>query len=508
MNVFKEAVQILAPQRSKFDLSHERKLTCEFGRLVPFLVQEIVPGDSFKVNTELMVRIAPMLAPLYHRMDVYTHYFFVPNRIIYNEWETFITGGQDGLQAPVHPSLNLTNASFSDSSLFDYMGLPTAAGGMSYAGAQIINALPFRAYLEIYNEYYRDQDLVPKVNYSKGSGTLIYTDPEFAQLITLRIRAWEKDYFTTARPTAQRGGAAGAPIDYTGVTGPTIAKNAATGATQNNQTGIATGATGIVAMQPAAAQTRLETPANVMIQEIRKAARLQEFLEMAQRGGARLTEWVLHVFGVRSSDGRLQRPEYLGGGKTPITISEVLSSYQDPGATGKPQGNMSGHGIGVGETHGFSRDFEDHGFVIGIMSVVPKANYYQGLERMWTRPSRFDYLIPGFAHLGEQEVKNREIYFDPSAGGPTPNNATFGYQSRYAEYKFKLSSVHGAFRNTMAYWHMSRKFASLPGLNKTFIECNPPKDILAVPTEVPCFIQIYNDVSAIRPLPYFSNPKL
>lgn len=503
-SIFKERIQINAPQKSKFDFSHERKLSCEMGRLVPIFVQETIPGDSFQVNTNLLVRLAPMLAPLYHKLDVYTHYFWVPNRIIWNEWETFITGGADGLQAPVHPALRwqVGTAGGANSSLSDYMGLPTS--DTLGAGTTDVNALPFRAYAEIFNEYYRDENLVPKIAYSKGSGIILGGDPDFTELTALRYRAWEKDYFTTALPFAQKGNAAAAPVDYTPGKG-SLGYNSATDALAITASPLQIN-NGVVKTTPET--IRIETEASVLITELRKAARLQEFLEAAARGGHRLTEWILHVFGVESDDKRIQRPSYLGGGRTPITISEVLSNFQFSGdLEGKPQGNMTGHGIAAGSEHGFEHSFQEHGWIIGIMSIMPKANYFQGLEKHWTRPTRFDYYIPQFAHLGEQEVKNSELYYDP-ANPASINDGTFGYQSRYADYKFKLSTVHGEFRDTLYYWHMARKFNMTPGLNETFITCQPTKDIFAVPTEAPCFVQIWNDVSAIRPLPYFSNPKL
>lgn len=507
-SIFKEQIEIIAPQRSKFDLSHERKLTLEMGKLVPIMVQETLPGDSFHCNTNFLARVSPMIAPLFHRVDVYTHYFFVPNRIIWNEWEKFLTGGESGTEAPVHPYLDLTNStSFVNGSLMDYLGLPTNSGPVAATGTHV-NQLPFRAYLEIYNEYYRDENLIAKVAYDKGSGGLIYTDPGYPVLTTLRNRAWEKGYFNTALPFAQRGNPAAAPVDYTAGTA-SVLYDANTNAPVSAQTSIGSGGGGELNSTPAGNGARIESEASVLITELRKAARLQEFLEAAARGGARLTEWVLHVFGKRSSDARLQRPEYLGGGKTPLQISEVLSNFQFSGdAEGKPQGNMSGHGIAVADQHGFEYECEEHGFIIGIMSVMPKENFYQGLERMWQRPTRFDYYIPQFAHLGEQEVKKKEVYFDFGATGELNNEQTFGYQSRYAEYKFKLSTVHGEFRDSLAYWHMARKFDQTPSLNQSFIECVPTKDIFAIPTEPPVFVNIWHEVSAIRPLPYFSNPKL
>lgn len=502
-SIFKEQIEIIAPQKSKFDLSHERKLTMEMGKLVPIMVQETLPGDSFQCSTNFLARVSPMIAPLFHRVDVYTHYFFVPNRIIWNEWEKFLTGGESGTEAPVHPYLDLTNSSsFVNGSLMDYLGLPTNAGVVQATGTHI-NQLPFRAYLEIYNEYYRDENLIPKVAYDKGSGGLIYTDPGYAVLTELRTRAWEKGYFNTALPFAQRGNPAAAPVDY--ASAQSVVRDGNNAPVSGALSGTASTGGLVAGSTPA----YIDSESSVLITELRKAARLQEFLEAAARGGARLTEWVLHVFGKRSSDARLQRPEYLGGGKTPLQISEVLSNFQFSGdAEGKPQGNMAGHGIAVADQHGFTYECEEHGFIIGIMSVMPKENFYQGLERMWQRPTRFDYYIPQFAHLGEQEVKKKEVYFDFGATGDQNNEQTFGYQSRYAEYKFKLSTVHGEFRDSLAYWHMARKFDQTPSLNQTFIECVPTKDVFAVPSEHPLFVNIWHEVSAIRPLPYFSNPKL
>lgn len=506
-SIFKEAISIDSPDKNKFDLSHEKKLSCGMGTLIPVLVQEVLPGDSFKVDTHLMVRLAPMLAPLMHRIDCYTHSFFVPNRIIWNEWEPFLTGGADGMQAPVHPQINLKDINNPTwvglGTLLDYMGFPPLDINNYPTEDIFINELPFRAYTEIYNEYYRDENLIAPIAYSKGSGISSLANPQNLTLLTQRQRAWEKDYFTTALPWAQKGAPAGAPVEYTpGLATP--AKLSLTGAPAPANPDLPINAAGN--LETPAGGIRLETEATVLISEIRKANALQRLLEATARGGHRLTEYVLHVFGVKSADSRIQRPEYIGGGRTPVMISEVLSNFQFSGdVEGKPQGNMAGHGIASGSDHGFSYQSDEHGWFITIMSIVPKANYYQGIEKMWRRANRFDYFLPQFAHIGEQEVLNSEVYYDPTAG---IDDGTFGYQSRFAEYKFKLSTIHGEFRDTLDYWHMARKFTTQPALNQSFVECVPTTDIFAVPSEPSFFVQLWHDISAIRPLPYFSNPKL
>lgn len=508
MNIFKEKINIIRPASSKFDLSHENKLTLDMGKLVPILAQEIMPGDKWRVHSELLLRFAPMLAPLYHRVEITTHFFYVPNRILWNEWENFIGGGPQGNLAPLHPTITLDTSAYSKGSLGDYLGIPTPTSGPGTI-SPVVNSLPFRAYQKIYNDYYRDQNLITEIPNQLGSGNVTPLDGQpYTDLITLRTRAWEKDYFTTAATRAQRGNPVGAPVDYpTG--GTSQLKNVISDAPLISQTALNTDVGGFLSSTPGAVGARLETEANVMIAEIRKANVLQEWLEKTQRSGARLKELILQHFGISNSDGRLQRPEYLGGAVNPVVISEVLSTF-DNSAADLPQGQMTGHGISVGNNNGFNRTFEEHGWVIGIMSVLPRTNYYQGIQRQWFKTDKFSYPWPSFAHLGEQEVLNKEVYFDHAAIPPIPNDGTFGYQSRYAEYKFINSSIHGDFRDSLQYWHMARKFTSTPVLNQSFVEADPTKDIFAVvdPNVHSLYCQIYHNISAIRPLPYNPNPKL
>ncbi|WNK13218.1 MAG: major capsid protein [Microvirus sp.] len=502
-------IKTYSPKRNKFDLSHERKLSANMGDLVPIMCQEVLPGDSFRVNSELLVRFAPMLAPMMHRVNVFTHFFFVPNRLVWSEWESFITGGADGTAAPVAPYFlgpcqPLAVPRFGLGSLPDYFGLPVTSLTPS-ANQKKISALPFRAYQTIYNEYYRDQNLSTAVPITKNSGEIdiIADAAELDATLSMRKRSWEHDYFTSALPWSQRGGAVAVPGDgayYTKQGGTNDGDPAAAGA-------VTMGAGGIL---QDSAPDNLRHEVSTLINDLRKANSLQRFLEKMALGGSRYVEQMKTMFGVSSSDARLQRPEYLGGSRSPVVVSEVLSNFQFSGdAEGLPQGNMAGHGIAAGSNHGFKRSFEEHGYVIGILSVLPKTAYQQGLPKHFQRFDRFDYAWPDFAHLGEQEVLTRELYWDmglPQQG----NDSTFGYQARYADYKYQPSTVHGDFRENLAFWHMSRIFTAEPSLNAGFVESDPTTRIFAVedPALHHLYCQVYNDVSALRPLPYFGTPSL
>lgn len=492
-------------KKSKFDLSHERKLSLNMGQLVPIMLQECLPGDKFRVNTEIMMRLAPMIAPVMHRVNVYTHYFKVPKRLVWNEWQDFITGGKEGDLEPVMPYFAFPQAAdltlSINGSLADYMGLPTTSPSAAVTNPMQVSALPFRAYQLIYNEYYRDQNLSDPIPINKGSGT--QTLAEQQAMMAIRKRAWEKGYFESALPWAQRGGAAQAPVDYT----PETQSQLVDATTGLGITGALTAdATGMIGNGSAAG--RVQTDAGVDINELRKAVKVQEWLEKNARGGARYIEVLLSQFDVRSSDARLQRPEYLGGGRHPVVISEVLSTYQND-AQAYPQGNMSGHGIAVGSKHGFTTYCEEHCYIIGILSVLPKSCYQQGVHKLWTRKDKFDFAWPVFANLGEQEVKGSEVYqpFEAPANTPDP---TFGYQERYAEYKHGFNTVHGDFRDSLAYWHMGRIFDQQPVLNEDFVMSDPTTRIFAVedPDVHHLYAQIWHNVSAIRPLPFFGTPRL
>lgn len=514
MSMF-DSIKGKAPRRNKFDLSHERKFSLKMGGLYPILLQEIVPGDRFRVSTEILLRMAPMLAPVMHRVNVFTHYFFVPNRLLWNEWENFITGGEDGLAAPVWPHVLINDASvpmLEKGKLADYFGLPLR-GPSGVLNENSISVLPFRAYNKIYNEYYRDQNLIPKLQELMSSGNNV-PGADFQDQIL--FRAWEKDYYTSALPWAQRGATVGIPNTYV----PTEA-GVFTGATGAPLASVGNLHAGVPPSGPADGKIYLEGDTvganplgidpgalNITINDLRKSARLQEFLELAARAGSRYVEHIKAFFGVRSSDARLQRPEFLGGGRSPVVISEVLSNFQQVGGE-IPQGYMAGHGISVGNANGFSRDFEEHGLVIGIMSVLPKTAYQQGINKMWSRSDKFDYYNPMFANIGEQEIKLKELWYD-TEGAAGEGEETFGYQSRFAEYKYKESSVHGDFRDNLSYWHMGRILQGKPTLNGNFVTSDPTTRIYNVtdPDIDTLYCQLYHSVSAIRPMPYYGTPSL
>ncbi|QCQ85147.1 major capsid protein [Blackfly microvirus SF02] len=498
------------PRKNKFDLSHEKKFTCEMGTLVPIMVQEVLPGDSFRARSEILLRFAPLLAPTMHRFDVFTHFFYVPNRITWVDWQDAITGGRDGTLAPVSPTMFITDvtkaAIAGKGTLGDYFGLPLFPNPITKS--QGVCCLPFRAYQLIYDEFFRDQNLTDPVGCSKLSGDMTPVAGEIAKMCTLRKRAWEKDYFTSALPWTQRGGQVMLPTTINYKPTSTIVRTDGTPMVGGDhlQSDAITPAN--LELTTSAKAARIENIASMQttINDLRQAVRMQEWLEKNARGGARYVEQILSHFGVMVPDSRLQRPEYLGGGRAPVSVSEVLSNFQistDP--AGLPQGNMAGHGISVSHQNGFSKTFVEHGFVIGLMSILPRTAYQQGVPRYLKRGDRFTYAWPEFANLGEQEILNSELYAD----GTAADDATFGYQSRYAEYKYQPSTVHGEFKDTLDFWHDGRKFAARPVLNEGFVMSSPDPRIFAVPgASNHMYVQCYNKVDALRPLPYYGTPML
>jgi hypothetical protein len=462
----------------------------------------------FNIGADTFLRFAPLIAPVMHRIDVTVHYFFVPNRILWDNWEKFIVNEPTGGLPFLVMDENMTA---DQKRLADYLGVPPCpTGGTPTA----VNAIPFAAYQAIYNEYYRDQNLINEVNYQLVDGNNAAT---FTELTELRKRAWEHDYFTASLPFAQKGAAVDIPLgdvalknDFiTGGYNPFFKDN--TGSAQN-------GTVDNVYNPPPAVPPVIEvngvqsfydpdgslTVQPTTINDLRRAFRLQEWLERNARGGTRYIENILAHFGVYSSDKRLQRPEYITGTKAPVVVSEVLNTTGE--TTGLPQGNMAGHAVSVGEGYNGKYYVEEHGYIIGIMSVMPKGAYQQGIPKNYLKTDPTEFFWPSFAHIGEQEVQNQEIY------GYT-NTATdvFGYIPRYAEYKYLQNRVAGDFRTTLDYWHLGRIFGSQPNLSQEFIECSAEdvNRIFAVnTTDDTLYIQVLNKIKAVRPMPVFGTPML
>jgi len=543
------SILVNKPKKNNFDLSHEVKMTGNMGNLYPCFIQDVIPGDSFKVDTQQLIRFSPLLAPMMHNVDFKLDYFFVPYRLVWDEWKDFITGGEDGNDLPSYPRINvsaaITSTHLQKGGLADYLGVPpvhtsASAEGGAWAGntgEQYLSLLPFRAYQLIWHEYFRDQNVGTEYPQYTNSG--IETDTgDIADQLTLRKSNWEKDYFTSSLPFLQRGGEVTLPLgdvaplvfgDYSAAGGqdytvmrerysvdPIGTINSASASEYTTDAyGSLKDSTGQY-YGPDVSRTHavdLSSATGATINELRKASALQQWLELMARAGSRYREQIYAIFGEKIPDYTVQIPKYLGGGKTPIMISEVLSTYAQTSSasTGasqdRPQGDMSGHALALGDNIGFTESFDEHGIILGLCRVIPKASYVQGLNRFWQKFDKFDHYFPQFANLGEQEVYNKEIYVD----GSTDDSTIFGYQQRYAEYKYAQNRVAGDFRDTLAHWELSRRFTGgAPLLNQSFIECTPDDRIFAIQdaTEDKIWMSLYHKVNAIRPIPYFSNPSL
>lgn len=559
MNIFEKVKNPIIKQATVFDLSHQVKLSTDFGKLTPIMCEPTFPGDYWKYNAEVYSRFAPMLAPIMHMVNVYVHSFRVD---IFNLWENakvFFSGGRTGLEEPEYPRLQINYSIVKDSydqklnlfgpgSIWDYLGFPILEdknGVLVKNGYHDqVDALPFLAYYKIWQIYYADENVTEfayEEDYKLEDGVKSPTwSKEFLINTSIKFRCYEKDYFTSALPWPQRGGDVRIPMQD-------LQFDASIGFSSNAQPDTIINAS---PTNPSALAGSLKVDGNsqfltdssshfvsvdnsknlvingntgqvnaATINELRRAFAAQAWKETSARTGWRLPEFILGHYGVKNSDYRYFYPHYLGGGKAPVVIGEVLQQSQTTtdadSQTPSPLGAMAGRATASANTNRFSHRFNDYGYIISIMSFLPRSEYQGGMPRKYRKFTRWDYAFPEFAHLGEQEVKNEELYYTRGdQNSENINQATFGYQSRYAEYKYIPSTTHGDFINDLSFWHLGRSFKQVPGLNTDFLECRPEdcSRIFAVEREVEdrpldhIWVQVYNNVTAKRLLPKYGTP--
>lgn len=536
-----QSVQLTRPQRSTFDLSHTKRLTVRAGYLTPVLCAEAVPGDSWYGSSEILVRLAPLLAPIYDELMVFVHFFFVPNRLLWEEWETFITAGRlggppDPAAVPTPPyydigaCLTALPTAAVKNSLADYLGVPLLLSLDSTAAnwnGHRLAAMPILAYQLACTQYYRDRNFVSddmENSFPRPSGALTTYGTDF----DLQIRNWMHDYFHSALPFTQRGTEVLIPMEAS-VTylRQSIVKRSDTGAALNNYdlllgtqstSSYPPGTMGFSNDLGATEQTagRIENIDNISngtstINDFRTAYALQVWYERNAVAGSRYTESIQAHFGVRPQDSRLQRAEFLGGGRIPIKISEVVSTaWSNDGSADVPLANLAGHGVTYGNTNKFSYFVSEHGFILGILSIMSPPSYHQGLPRMFVRPSFLSYPWPTFAKLGEQEVHKFELYCTPANLTPDAdgNPPLFGYQSRYADWKWLQNSSHGDFHDSLLFWTLTQDFSSSPTLNASFnkYDVGIQDRIFAVSGTNNFWCYLHNKLTVKRCLPYYGSP--
>jgi len=511
--------------RSSFDRSCGYKTTFDAGYLVPVFVDEVLPGDTFNMSMTGFARMATPIFPVMDNIFMDSFFFFVPYRLIWENWERF-NGAQDNPDDStdfVIPTM-VPETTYTVGTVADYMGIPVGVGG-AFGG---ISALPWRAYALIYNEWFRDENLQDScpIDLDDGPDSVTTTTGDGFNALPFR-RGKRHDYFTSCLPWPQKGDAVSVPLGASAnVVGGTIDVRAGSNGQPTFDAGTSFGRTlnvgggdtvvntsgspsaGILEwadpkLEFTGGTVDLSTATAATINQLRQAFQVQRLLERDARGGTRYTEILRAHFGVVSPDARLQRPEYLGGGSTPINIVPVANTTD----AGRPQGDLAAFATASLHNHGFTKSFTEHGVIIGIVSVRADLTYQQGLNRMWSRATRFDFYWPALSHIGEQAVLSKEIWVDGSAG----DEDVFGYQERYAEYRYKPSMVTGLFRSDAAgsldSWHLSQDFANRPVLDEAFIVENPPINrVVAVESEPEFIFDAYFNLRCARPMPVFGVP--
>ncbi|WNK12879.1 MAG: major capsid protein [Microvirus sp.] len=502
-------------QRSQFDRSHSHKTTLDAGLLIPVLCDEALPGDTFKLDSTFFARLATPIVPVMDNMFLDSHFFFVPMRLVWNNWQKMMgeqENPDDSTDYTIPQMVAPAATGYSIGSLEDHFGLPTGVPGFTHS------ALFHRAYNLTWNQWYRDQNLQDSVVVPKGDG------PDLPADYKLLRRGKRHDYFTSALPWPQKGPGVEIPL---GTTAPIISTGdgvpifsftssggtsplAAMGPGNNNTIWGDQNQAGNAQWSNPKLMADLSQASAATINSLRQAFQLQKMFERDARGGTRYIELIKAHFGVTSPDARLQRVEYLGGGSTPVNLQAVPQTSPTGTYANTPQGNLAAIGTLLANGHGFSHSFTEHGIILGMVSVRADLSYQQGLQRMWSRKTKYDFYWPALAHIGEQAVLQKEIFCD---GVPANDDKVFGYQERFAEYRYAPSMITGVFRSqapqSLDIWHLAQDFATAPVLDVTFIEDRPPvARIVAVQTEPQFLMDCFFRMHCSRPMPVYGTPGL
>lgn len=501
------------PKRSKIDLSFDRKLSFNMGELVPVLCQECVPGDTFHIAQAHNLFLAPLVAPLFQRIDYRTYYFFVPTRLVDDGWKDFITLQNPNYVLPYFTCNQVYNsgAGYGKNSLFDYFDIPIQQSNFS-GNIRHLCAHPLRAYQLIWNEFFRDEFKQTALTINKSGGAISNTE---AATYNKMFIGWEKDYFTTCQTTPQVGADVSLPVgitsdgtfnfNRTGTSGSSSDYIGDLEINSSNQA-IINPTNGTLGSGVKFAEYNKGLKTTGTINDLRIANHLQELRDKLKIAGARYNEAVLAEFGVVVPDYRIQRPEYIGGFASPVEIGKVM---QQTPTSGSPLGSYAGSGTGSGRMDYIHFNALEHGYIIGLSVVVPRTAYDQGIPRQFMKDSWFDFYHPDFATLGDQEVKNDEIYISDNTGTQQIDNSRFGYQQRYAEYKYNQDRINGEFRDSLSFWHQSREFNTLPALNGSFVTADPSPRIFAVQNLANhIYAEIYQQIDSVRPMPVAVQPNL